>query len=115
MKILLLSLAVAVAGVGCGGSSPPPESSPDLAQAGVGADMATAPQSGGDMAGGGTLLPFGANCTSNPQCASNLCAQFVMGMVHRCTKTCTPATAATDCPAPADGTCNNNGECKFDN
>jgi hypothetical protein len=30
-----------------------------------------------------------------------------------CTKTCTAATATTDCPnPPTDGQCNNNGYCK---
>lgn len=67
-----------------------------------------------DMAGAtpGTAA-FGASCTVNEDCQSLLCEPFVMGTVHRCTKTCTVATQATDCPAPSDGTCTNNGYCKF--
>jgi hypothetical protein len=75
--------------------------------------MATA---GARVVGGavaGTKL-FGDTCTVNGDCQSSLCEQFVMGTVHRCTKSCTAATQATDCPAPSDGTCTPNLYCKFD-
>ena len=67
-----------------------------------------------DMAGmtPGTAA-FGASCTVNGDCQSLLCEPFVMGSVHRCTKPCTVATEATDCPAPSAGTCTPNGYCKF--
>jgi len=67
-----------------------------------------------DMAGVAPgAAAFGASCTVNGDCQSLLCEQFVMGTVHRCTKPCTVATQATDCPAPSDGTCTPNGYCKF--
>lgn len=56
---------------------------------------------------------FGATCTVDGDCQSLMCRQFVMGTVHRCTKACTVATQATDCPAPSAGVCTNNGYCKF--
>jgi hypothetical protein len=59
------------------------------------------------------IAAFGATCTVNGDCQSLLCEQFVMGTVHRCTKSCTVATQATDCPAPSAGTCTPNGYCKF--
>jgi hypothetical protein len=77
-------------------------------------DMAITHVVSTDMAGqtAGTAA-FGASCTVNSDCQSLLCEPFVMGTVHRCTKTCTVATEATDCPAPSAGTCTNNGYCKF--
>ena len=77
-------------------------------------DMATTSGASSDMAGvpAGTAA-FGATCTVNGDCQSLLCEQFVMGTVHRCSKACTVATQATDCPAPSDGTCTPNGYCKF--
>jgi hypothetical protein len=69
---------------------------------------------GGDGGGAVGAKAFGDTCTVNTDCQSNLCEQFVMGTVHRCTKACTTATQATDCPAPSDGTCTPNGYCKFD-
>ncbi len=80
-----------------------PPSSTDMAH-GAGGDMA----SGGDMAG---LKPFGAPCTANTQCASDVC--FIGGMMSFCSYHCTQATAATDCPVPpTSGVCNNQGYCK---
>jgi hypothetical protein len=79
-----------------------------------GGDMGST-TSGGDMAGAPTgTKQFGELCTLATECQSGICGQFVMGTVHRCSKSCTVATQATDCPAPpSDGTCNNNGYCKF--
>ena len=139
MKTLALTFALALASAGCLGSfipDPQPASHGDMAgTTGTGGnggnggsggsgggggdnsmtstDMANAPAST-DMAGApaGTKA-FGDLCTLNGDCQSNICGQFVMGTVHRCSKACTVATQATDCPAPSDGTCNNNGYCKF--
>ncbi|MDB4970467.1 MAG: hypothetical protein JWN44_6156 [Myxococcales bacterium] len=83
---------------------------------GMSTDMATL--ASGDLAGvmpTGTAL-FGATCiTDGPagECASGMCKQFVGGTIHRCTKACTVATQTADCAAPSDGTCTNNGYCKF--
>lgn len=139
MKTLALLFAFTLSSAGCLGSfvpDPKPASGPaDMAGAGTGSgtggngtgtgngsgdrngsstDMATAPVGSTDMAGAtpGTAA-FGATCTVNGDCQSLLCEQFVMGTIHRCTKPCTVATQATDCPAPSDGTCTNNGYCKF--
>ena len=78
-------------------------SSTDMAHH-AGGDMA----SGGDMAG---LKPFGAPCTANAQCATDVC--FIGGMMSFCSMHCTQATAAHDCPVPpTSGVCNNQGYCK---
>jgi hypothetical protein len=75
-----------------------------MAHSGGGGDMA----SSSDMA---ALLPFGATCASDAQCASNVC--FMGGMQSFCSFHCTQATAAHDCPVPpTSGICNNQGYCK---
>ncbi len=121
MKTLLLSIAIAFGAAGCLSSSFEPfqSASDDLAQPpspSGGQDLAMSQsQSPADLGGGGGGLgAFGASCTLSTDCASGLCEQFVQGTVHRCTKSCTVATQTTDCPPPSDGTCNNNGYCKFD-
>ncbi len=134
MKTLALAFALAVASAGCLGTFiPDPQpgaGAPDMAHSGSGngtgsgdgtggngssTDMASAPVGGGDMAGVvAGVKAFGDTCAVNGDCQSTLCEQFVMGTVHRCSKTCTVATQATDCPAPSDGTCTPNGYCKFD-
>ncbi len=96
---------------GGGGGGGPSGSSADMSQApssdmahGAGGDMA----SHGDMAG---LKPFGATCSANAQCASDVC--FMGGMQSFCSYHCTQATAAQDCPVPpTTGVCNNQGYCK---
>ncbi len=76
----------------------------DMHHGGGGGDMAAH----GDMAG---LKPFGAPCTANAQCATNVC--FMGGMMSFCSMHCTQATAAQDCPVPpTTGVCNNQGYCK---
>ncbi|HZS37456.1 MAG TPA: hypothetical protein VFF06_11555 [Polyangia bacterium] len=65
----------------------------------------------GDGPGGGKM--FGDLCSSNADCQSGLCEPFAMMAVHRCTKSCTVATQATDCPAPSNGTCTPNNYCRF--
>jgi hypothetical protein len=70
--------------------------------AGNGGDMATAADGG--------LLPFGAACTMDSQCATGHC---YIGTVNFCTMPCTPATASTDCPSPpTSGICNMKGYCR---
>jgi hypothetical protein len=140
MKTLALCLALAFASAGCLGSfvpDPQPGSGPpDMAHGGgTGGNGGTGGTGGGgggggennasstdmtstmassDMAGAvpGTKV-FGDTCTVNGDCQSLLCEQFVMGTVHRCTKSCTVATQTADCPAPSAGTCTPNGYCKF--
>jgi hypothetical protein len=61
-----------------------------------------------------SLLPFGASCTSSAQCQSGACQQFQSGTITVCTKPCTVATQAVDCPSPpSTGTCNLQNYCKF--
>ncbi len=143
MKTLALTIAFTMLSAGCLGTfipDPKPASGPaDMAGGGTGTggngsggSAGTGGAGGGgennssstDMASGGVVstdmagmtpgtAAFGATCTVNGDCQSLLCEQFVMGTVHRCTKACTVATQATDCPAPSAGTCTNNGYCKF--
>ena len=55
-------------------------------------------------------LGFLEACTANEQCASGLCQNYpARGML--CSKTCTEATQAADCPPPSPG-CTKNGVCK---
>jgi hypothetical protein len=82
--------------------------------------MATTADAGsGGTDGGvtGAKKPFGAPCTTdgaNGDCQSGLCKPFVMMTILRCTKPCTAATQATDCPVPPSaGTCTPNLYCKF--
>ena len=130
---LCAAVTLFAAGSGCLGEfiPNPPAPADDMAHSGTGSgngtgngngtggngaseDMATqaAPADGGTTVAGTKL--FGDTCTVNGDCQSSLCEQFVMGTVHRCTKSCTAATQATDCPAPSDGTCTPNLYCKFD-
>ena len=78
--------------------------SPDASSPGVDAGS-DAPSSG--------IAAFGATCTGNGDCASNLCEPFRMQTVNLCTKACTVATQATDCPSPSVGTCTPKGYCRF--
>jgi hypothetical protein len=142
MKTLVLSLALVASGC-LGSLIPDPkpqEPSQDMAQAsgtggnGNGTGMGNGMGNGsGNMSGTSTdmsttspadlagVMPtgtaaFGATCvTDGPagECASAMCKQFAMGAIKRCTKACTVATQTADCPAPSDGTCTNNGYCKF--
>jgi hypothetical protein len=75
----------------------------DMAQStsGGGGDMAHA-TTGGD--GGGSLLPLCSICTGNTECASGSCVMYNNG-TKKCSHSCTPATAATDCPGVNQ--CNN--------
>lgn len=76
-------------------------------------DMATA----ADLAssdGGGSLKSFGADCLTDGECDGNMCRPFQMMTIRKCTKPCTAATAAQDCPAPPSlGTCTNQLHCRF--
>lgn len=82
-------------------------------------DGSTAADSGTDggtdsasqMDTGGGNKPFGDPCTTNSNCASNVC--FTGGISSYCSLHCTGATAATDCPnPPTSGMCNGMGFCK---
>jgi hypothetical protein len=74
-----------------------------------GADMAM--ETKNDMG----LLLLAQPCTSNAQCASNLCAPYAMGTKMLCSFMCTKGMPAPMCTAPGDGTCNGMGYCKFPN
>jgi hypothetical protein len=66
--------------------------------------------------GGGTagMKAFGEDCMADGDCASGACREFQMMTVKKCTKSCTVATQANDCPnPPSQGTCNNQGFCRF--
>ena len=71
----------------------------------------------GSDSGGGTPdagLVLGASCTLSSDCASGLCEPFHQATVHLCTKPCTAATQASDCPTPPTaGTCTAAGYCNF--
>ncbi len=111
MRILLVSLLLGLAAVGCGD---------DTTMSSVGDMAAMVPL---DMAVHGDLAiavcadagpkMFGATCTTDCECDTSMCRQFQMGATHICTRPCTVATQATDCPAPSTGMCTNNGYCKF--
>lgn len=110
MRILLLSLLLGIGFVGCGGDDTTTMSGMDLASR---LDMATH----GDLAiavcADAGMAAFGAACTADCDCSTSMCRMFQMGAVHLCTRPCTVATAAMDCPGPSTGTCTNNGYCKF--
>jgi hypothetical protein len=92
MKRWLIVVALPLMLIACGGTDPAP----------VILDMTTIEA--------GTL-PFGAPCTGNGDCASNIC--FMGGNRSFCSLHCTAATQATDCPVPpTSGTCNMQGFCK---
>src|SRR5688572_29671322 len=58
-------------------------------------DASTPADSGETIAPDAGLLPFGATCTSGPECETGLCYNFAArGM--RCTSTCTNGV----CPVP---------------
>jgi hypothetical protein len=58
-----------------------------------------------------TLLADGAPCETDAQCSTGLCYPF-NAKGPRCSRSCTPATAATDCPSPPYEGCNNRNVCK---
>jgi hypothetical protein len=121
MRKLLLAFGLFTAGCMTAIETPAPGA--DLAQApSGGGDLAQAasPDLGGgggaDLAGGGSVgtAAFGATCTQNTDCASNMCEPFAQQTEHLCTKSCTVATQATDCPdPPSAGTCTPNLYCRF--
>jgi hypothetical protein len=80
----------------------------DMAQSQSGStDMA---MSSADLAGSGNLLALCQPCTQNGDCASGLCAAYMMGAVKKCSHSCAAATAATDCPGI--NACNGMNVCK---
>jgi hypothetical protein len=101
----VLSLFVGVVGCGDNETTMSTPDMPivihDMAQSTSGGDMAHA-TTGGD--GGGSLLPLCSICTGNSECASGSCVTYNNG-TKKCSHSCTPATAATDCPGVNQ--CNN--------
>jgi hypothetical protein len=72
----------------------------DMAQAAVVHDLAMS-NSGGD----GGLKALCATCTDNSECGTGMCLPYMGGTIKKCSHSCTPATAAQDCPGVA--MCNN--------
>ena len=109
MRTLLVAIVMILAAPGCGDDT---TSGRDLGE-GLPPDMAVH----GDLAiancGDAGTKAFGAACATDCECSSSMCRPFQMGATHLCTKPCTVATQATDCPTPSTGTCTNNGYCKF--
>ena len=109
MRILLVTLLLGLGSIGCGDDTTS-ASGPDMTMVVhdmAGVDMATA------ICGDLGSVAFGGACTSDCDCATSMCRQFSMGATHLCTKPCTAATQATDCPAPSTGMCTPNLYCKF--
>jgi hypothetical protein len=110
MRILLVSLLLGCGLVGCGDDTS--SSSGNDMSIGSSTDMLVHDLS---TAACGDLGPkhFGDSCTTDCDCDTSMCRQFSMGATHLCTKPCTVATQATDCPAPSTGMCTPNLYCKF--
>ena len=66
---------------------------------------------GGAPSADGGKLPFLSQCSSNNQCEGGVCGNFPAKGAMFCSRPCTVATAAADCPAPSPG-CNNMGICR---
>lgn len=109
MRILLVSLLLGIGLAGCGDDTTLMSGGdmPVVLDMAVHGDLAIAV-----CADAGPKM-FGAQCTSDCECDTSMCRQFQMGATMKCTKPCTVATQATDCPAPSTGMCTNNGYCKF--
>jgi hypothetical protein len=118
---LALFLSVAMAIVGCGGDLAP-AGDDDMAMSGGGgdgggmskdmtggaADMTM--KTGSDGGGSGSGKALCAACTTDTECASGLCAPYMMGNVKKCSHSCAAATASTDCPGI--NACNGMNVCK---
>jgi len=96
-------------GGGAGGSAGGGGAGGGGGSGGAGGDMAI--ETKNDMG----LLLLAQPCTSNAECASNLCAPYAMGTKMLCSYACTKNMPAPMCTAPGDGTCNGMGYCKFPN
>ena len=112
MRIALVSLLLMVAAIGCGDDTTSAAAG-DLSMSNPVLDMAVH----GDLAiavcADAGPKHFGDTCTMDCDCDTSMCRPFQMGATHLCTRPCTTATQATDCPAPSTGMCTNNGYCKF--
>jgi hypothetical protein len=102
---MALGAAGAAVGSGCGGS----DSGPCNGAIEHDNDATCAPQNPSTPTSP-TPKAFMEDCTSDSECETNLCFPFAQKGT-KCTRTCTAATAATDCPAPSTG-CNGMGVCK---
>jgi hypothetical protein len=71
--------------------------------------------SGSTADSGGTCTPGATgqdmSCSMDSDCTSCLCFMY-NNRGKLCSHTCSPATAATDCPPPFIGQCNGMGVCK---
>ena len=85
--------------------------SPALDQ-GLMPDLSSAPATDGTSDGadlGGALKPFGERCSTNAECASNLCFTFGDGS-QLCTLVC---SSSDQCPSGSQGRkCNAQGYCR---
>jgi hypothetical protein len=102
----VLSLFAAVAGCGMDEGSTT-GTGQDLATANV-QDLAHAAVNDLAMSGtggDGGLKALCATCANNNECASGMCLPYMGGATKKCSHSCTPATAAMDCPGVA--MCNN--------
>ena len=100
MRRVVMLLAIPLAMAACGGTTVTMLD-----------DLGSADGGAGDGGSDGGLKPFGAACSANAECESNLC--FIGGNRTFCSLHCTAATQATDCPMPpTSGMCNMQGYCK---
>ena len=61
-----------------------------------------------------TKKAFGDVCAADSECQSGMCRHFKGRTVKKCTKPCTKATEAADCPRPpSKGMCTPNNYCKL--
>jgi hypothetical protein len=110
MRILLVSLLLGLGVAACGMDDTTAVSG-DMT---VVLDMALHGDLASANCGDAGTKAFGATCTTDCECQSAMCRPFSMGATHFCTKPCTVATQATDCPMPpSTAMCTNNGYCKF--
>jgi hypothetical protein len=94
MTIRTLALALALGILGCGSGQEPSQQASDVTPVGTKA--------------------FGDTCATDADCVTGMCRNFDQRTVLKCTQPCTPATAATDCPAPpSTGECAGHGYCKL--
>ena len=110
MRILVLSLLLGFGIAGCGDDT---TAAGGLDMSGVAKDMAVHGDLATAVCADAGPKMFGDTCTTDCECDTSMCRQFQMGATMKCTKPCTVATQATDCPAPGTGMCTNNGYCKF--
>jgi len=113
MRMLVLSLLLGIGVVGCGSDDTSSSSGADMSMTMSSMDMVTRDLSMASCVDAGPKH-FGDACTTDCDCDTAMCRQFQMGAVHLCTRPCTTATQAADCPnPPSTGMCTPNLYCKF--